>query len=262
VLVGGAGVAGMGFTVSLLISSLAFGGERLAEAKLGVLAADLVAPMLAWGVFRLVRRMPRTVRARQLVGTAEDILDLSDDVDPDRDHIRGPADAPVTLVEYGDFECPYCGQAESVLRELLTSFGDDVRYVWRHLPLNDVHGSAQLAAEASEAAHAQGSFWEMYDALLSHQDDLGPRGMVRLAEELSLDVERFRADLRGHAHAARVAEDVASADASGVSGTPTFFINGRRHQGAYDIDTLTAAVRAARGRARLVAAGRAPAPTA
>jgi protein-disulfide isomerase len=138
-----------------------------------------------------------------------------------------------------------------VIRELLASFGDEVRYVWRHLPLNDVHSGAQLSAEAAEAASAQGHFWEMYDAMLAHQDALTPRDLGRLAQELGLDVERFWSEIRGHEHAARVALDVASADASGVSGTPSFFINGRRHQGAYDIDTLSAAVRAARGRARL-----------
>ena len=255
VLAGGAAVAGIGFTVSILVSSLAFTGQRLAEAKLGVLASAVLAPLLAWAVFRVVKRLPANVRARQLAGTAQDILDLADDIDPDRDHVRGPDDAPVTLVEYGDFECPYCGQAESVIRELLASFGDEVRYVWRHLPLNDVHTRAQLSAEAAEAAGAQGRFWEMYEAMLAHQDALSPRDLGRLAEELGLDVERFWSEIRGHEHAPRVAEDVASADASGVSGTPTFFINGRRHQGTYDIDTLSAAVRAARGRARLVAAG-------
>ncbi len=251
---GGGAVAGIGFTVSLLISGLAFTGERLDQAKLGVLASAILAPLVGWAVFSFVQRLPSGVRARQISGTAEDLLDLSDDVDPERDHMRGSDDAPVTLVEYGDFECPYCGQAEPVIRELLASFGDDVRYVWRHLPLNDVHGSAQLAAEAVEAAHAQGAFWEVYDAFLSHQDALTPPDMTRIARELDLDVERFWAEIRRHEYAPRIAEDVASADASGVSGTPTFFINGRRHQGAYDIDTLTAAVRAARGRARLVAA--------
>jgi Na+/H+ antiporter NhaA len=251
-LAGGGAVAGIGFTVSLLISSLAFHGERLAQAKLGVLAAAILAPLVAWGVFGLVRRMPSRVRARQIVGTSEDILDLSDDVDPDRDHVRGAHDALVTLVEYGDFECSYCGQAESVVRELLASFGDDLRYVWRHLPLNDVHSGAQLAAEAAEAASAQGKFWEFYDALLAHQDALTPSDLRRHAEELSLDVERFWDELRHHEHASRVAEDVASADASGVSGTPTFFINGRRHHGAYDIDTLTTAVRSIRRRAGLL----------
>jgi Na+/H+ antiporter NhaA len=252
-LVAGGACAGVGFTVSLLISSLAFTGERLDEARLGALASVVVAPLLTFAVLRLVRRLPTTVRARQISRTAEDILDLSNDVDPARDHIRGPDEAPVTLVEYGDFECPYCGQAESVIRELLTLAGADVRYVWRHLPLNDVHPTAQLAAEAAEAAAAQGSFWDMYDLLLSHQDALGPRDLSRYAEQLGLDTGRFVEELRRREHAARVSEDVVSADESGVSGTPTFFINGRRHYGVYDIDTLTEAVRAAKRRARLVA---------
>jgi Na+/H+ antiporter NhaA len=253
-LAGGGAVAGIGFTVSLLISNLAFHGEQLSEAKLGVLASAILAPLLAWAVFAVIRRLPSEVRARQIAGTVEDILDLSEDVDPDRDHIRGPDDALVTLLEYGDFECPYCGQAEAVVRELLSSSTDDVRYVWRHLPLNDVHSSAQLAAEAAEAAAAQGKFWEFYDALFAHQGTYTPQDLVRYANELELDVDRFRDDLHRHEYTPRVAEDVASADSSGVSGTPTFFINGRRHQGAYDIDTLTAAVRAARRRASLVAA--------
>ena len=148
------------------------------------------------------------------------------------DHIRGPLEAPVTIVEYGDFECPYRGKAEPVIRELLAEYGD-IRYVWRHLPLNDVHPRAQLAAEASEAAAAQGRFWEMHDVLLEHQDALRPSDLVRHAESLDLDVDRFTEDLRAHRHAARVARDVDSADLSGVSGTPTFFINGRRHYGPY-----------------------------
>jgi protein-disulfide isomerase len=135
----------------------------------------------------------------------------------------------------------------------LRDFGD-VRYVWRHLPLNDVHPNTQLAAEAAEAAAAQGAFWEMYDLLLAHQDALRPDDLIAYAEQLGLDVERFTDDLRAHAGAARVAEDVDSADLSGVSGTPTFFINGRRHYGAYDIATLSAAVRAAGARASLTTA--------
>jgi protein-disulfide isomerase len=152
----------------------------------------------------------------------------------------------VTLLEYGDYECPYCGQAETVVRELLDSFGDELGYVWRHLPLSDVHPRAQMAAEAAEAAGAQGRFWDMHDTLLSHQDELLPMQIRRHAEQLGLDLERFAQDVHRRVHAPRVARDVASADESGVSGTPTFFINGRRHQGAYDIATLTAEVRAAR----------------
>ncbi|HWX74531.1 MAG TPA: Na+/H+ antiporter NhaA [Solirubrobacteraceae bacterium] len=254
-LVGGGAIAGVGFTVSLLISDLAFSGRQLDEAKLGALGSVIVAPLLGWSVFMIYRRLPRQFLARQIRATADDILDLADEVDPERDHIRGPDDAPVTLVEYGDFECPYCGQAERVIRDLLASFGDDVRYVWRHLPLNDVHTRAQLAAEAAEAAHAQGKFWEMYDALLANQDDLTPPNIGQLAERLGLDVDRFWNEVRHHEFAPRVAEDVASADSSGVSGTPSFFINGRRHFGAYDIETLTEAVNAALRRARLTGAG-------
>jgi protein-disulfide isomerase len=133
------------------------------------------------------------------------------------------------------------------VRELLVSFGDDLRYVWRHLPLSDVHFQAQLAAEASEAASAQRAFWEFSDTLMAHQDALGPMYLRRYAQELELDVERFSEEIRHHEHATRV-------DASGVTGTPTFFINGRRHYGAYDVETLTTAVRLARRRVRLLSA--------
>jgi protein-disulfide isomerase len=162
-------------------------------------------------------------------------------------------EAPVTMVEYGDFECPYCGRAEPVVRELLRDFGD-VRYVWRHLPLSDVHPNAQLAAEASEAAATQAAFWEMHDLLFDHQDALEPSDLMGYAEQLGLDIERFTKDVREHEGAAQIAEDVDSADLSAVSGTPTFFVNGRRHYGAYDVDTLSRAVRAARARAALDAA--------
>jgi Na+/H+ antiporter NhaA len=248
---GNGAVGGIGFTVSLLIAHLAFDGPQLAEAKVGVLAAAILASLVSWAVFRVIARLPAEVRARQALATAEDLLDLSDDVDPERDHIRGPDAAPVTLVEYGDYQCPYCGQAEVVVRELLDEFGDELRYVWRHLPLNDVHENAQMAAEATEAASAQGAFWPMHDRLLVSQDELSADDLRRHAEELGLDGERFWDELRRREYAERVAEDVASADTSGVAGTPSFFINGRRHQGAYDVDTLSAAVRAARAQTRL-----------
>jgi Na+/H+ antiporter NhaA len=250
----GGACAGIGFTVSLLISSLAFTGRRLDEARLGALFTVILAPAVARAAFAAVRRIPAPTRARQIGRTAEDILDLSEEVDPERDHVRGSDDAPVTLVEYGDFECPYCGQAEQAIRELLAEFGSEVRYVWRHLPLNDVHPSAQLAAEAAEAAGAQGRFWDMYDALLAHQDALEPSDLVRYAQELGLDAERVEEELRERKHASRVSEDVTSADESGVSGTPTFFVNGRRHYGVYDVDSLAEAVRAAKRRARGAAA--------
>jgi Na+/H+ antiporter NhaA len=251
-LAGGGTIAGIGFTVSLLVASLAFHGEQLAQAKVGVLSAALCASTLTWLVFRATALLPRRLRLRALLGTGETLVDLAVPADPERDHIRGPQDAPVTLVEYGDFECPYCGQAETVLRELLREVGD-VRYVWRHLPLNDVHANAELAAEAAEAAAAQGAFWPMHDLLLEHQDALTPADLMRYADELSLDVDRFTDDLEKHAGAGRVAEDVDGADRSSVSGTPTFFVNGRRHYGAYDIGALTRAVRAARARAAIAA---------
>ena len=171
--IGGGAIAGIGFTVSLLIAALAFDGAELREAKLGVLSAAILASTLTWLVFRGTAMLPRQARIRALLGGSAVLTDLAVPVDPERDHVRGPAEAPVTLVEYGDFECPYCGRAEPVIRELLADFGD-VRYVWRHLPLSDVHPRAQIAAEASEAAAEQGAFWEMHDLLLDHQGELAP----------------------------------------------------------------------------------------
>jgi Na+/H+ antiporter NhaA len=243
-------VAGIGFTVSLLIASLALSGTTLAEAKLGILSAALCASGLTWLVFRVVRMLPHRMKLRALLGTSEVIVDLMVPVDPGRDHMRGPAKSLVTVVEYGDFECPYCGQAEPAVRELLREWGE-VRYVWRHLPLHDVHPHAQLAAEAAEAAAAQEAFWEMHDMLMDHQDALMMRDLVSYARSLDLDMDRFTADLRTHVWADRVASDIDSADLSGVSGTPTFFVNGIRHYGAYDIGSLSAAVKAALARAKI-----------
>ena len=248
---GGGTIAGIGFTVSLLIATLAFTGTDLADAKIGILSAAVGASALTWLLFRATEYLPRRLRLRALIGGGEALTDLYRDVDPEHDHIRGPTESSVTVVEYGDFQCPFCGQAEPVVRELLHDFGE-IRYVWRHLPLNDVHPRAQLAAEASEAAAAQGMFWEMHDMLLDHQGALEPDDLIGYAEQLGLDTERFANDLRERVGAAAVADDVDSADLSGVSGTPTFFINGRRHYGAYDIETLSAAVRAAGARAVLM----------
>ncbi len=240
-------IAGVGFIVSLLIASLAFHGIELAEAKVGILSAALCASALTWLVFRVTAMLPKRLRLRALLGTTDTIVDLAVPVDPKRDHVRGPDRAPVTLVEYGDFECPYCGQAEPVIRELLADYGD-LRYVWRHLPLSDVHPHAQLAAEAAEAAAIQAKFWPMHDQLLDHQGELTARDLIRHAGELGLNTDQFARDLRNHAGEAQISEDTDSADLSGVSGTPTFFINGKRHHGAYDIATLSDAVRAARAR--------------
>jgi Na+/H+ antiporter NhaA len=250
----GAGViAGIGFVVSLLIASLAFHGTQLAEAKVGVLSAAVCASALTWIIFRVTAMLPKRLRLRALLGTAQTITDLAVPVDPEREHVRGPEKAPVTLVEYGDFECPYCGQAEPVVREVLADYGD-LQYVWRHLPLTDVHPNALLAAEASEAAARQGKFWEMHHQLLNHQDALSARDLIGYAGGLGLDTDQFTRDLRGRAGAAKIASDMDSADLSGVAGTPTFFINGQRHHGAYDIGTLSDAIRTARARAQLSAA--------
>ena len=243
-------MAGVGFIVSLLIASLAFHGIELAEAKLGILSAVVCASALTWLIFRVTAMLPKRLRLRALLGTEDTIIDLAVPVDPKRDHVRGPERAPVTVVEYGDFESPYCGQVEPVVRELLADYGD-LRYMWRHLPLSDVHPHAQLAAEAAEAAANQAKFWPMHDQLLDHQGELNAKDLIRYAAELGLNTDQFARDLRNHAGAARISEDIDSADLSGVSGTPTFLINGKRHHGAYDIATLSDAVRAARARSAI-----------
>ncbi|MFJ1706065.1 Na+/H+ antiporter NhaA [Kitasatospora sp. NPDC088346] len=244
----GGTIAGVGFTVSLLIATLAFEGDRLTEAKVGILSAVVCSAALTWAVTGVIGLLPRRRKIRALLGTAEGLIDLAVPVDVARDHIRGPLQAPVTLVEYGDFECPYCGQAEPVVRQLLAGFAD-IRYVWRHLPLHDVHPRAQLAAQAAEAAGLQGGYWEMHDLLLSRQEALRLDDLLGHAAQIGIDVARFRRDLHAHSSAVRVAEDLESADLSGVAGTPTFFVNGRRHHGAYDLATLSAAVREAGARA-------------
>jgi Na+/H+ antiporter NhaA len=240
-LIGAGVVAGIGFTVSLLIADLSFIGDDLRNAKFGVIAASALASGLAWLAFRWLRRVP--TRSNALTTRQRPPIDLTDPVDPEVDHIRGPAEAQLTLIEYGDFQCPYCGQAEAVTRDLLQAFGDDLAFVFRHLPLSDVHEHAEQAAEAAEAAGEQGKFWEMHDLLLSHQGALELEDLARHAADLGLDLDRFTEDLMSRRFAVRVARDVESADGSGVAGTPTFFINGRRHYGAYDIDSLTEALR-------------------
>ena len=242
-------VAGTGFTVSFLIISLAFHGPQLAEAKLGVLSGAIGATVATWLVFSGLNRLSPRTRLRALFGTASTVTDLAVPVDPERDHIRGPEkDALVTLVEYGDFECPYCGQAEPAVRGLIREFGE-LRFVFRHLPLTDVHPHAQLAAEGSEAAAAQGAFWEMHDMLMDHQGALTFRDLVGYADTIGLDTDKFSADLRKHTGADRIAEDIDSADLATVSGTPTFFINGNRYYGAFDLAALKAAIHTAKARA-------------
>jgi protein-disulfide isomerase len=161
----------------------------------------------------------------------------------ERDHVLGPATAPVTLVEYGDYECPFCGAAHRSVERVLQVMGNDLRFAFRHFPLSQIHPHAYQAAEAAEAAGAQGRFWEMHDLLFENQDRLGLRDLIGFAGALGLDLERFVTDLRGHAHAGRLREDFLSGVRSGVNGTPTFFVNGLRHDGGYDVEVLLEALR-------------------
>lgn len=232
-------VAGVGFTVSLLIADIAFTGTDLANAKLGILGASMLAACISVVTFAVIGR-------RRRIGTrgslAAPIIDLSDPVDPTVDHVRGDAAAPLVLVEYGDFECPHCLGAESTLHDLHERFGDDAAFVFRHLPLEDVHEHARLAAEASEVAATHGAFWPMHDLLFAHQNALTENDLLVYAGQLGLDTEQFARDLHHRRRALRVERDIASADDSGAAGTPTFFINGLRHRGGNDTAALTVAL--------------------
>jgi protein-disulfide isomerase len=175
--------------------------------------------------------------------TAEAVLTMP--VSEDRDHILGPSSAPVTLVEYGDFQCSHCGQAHYELQELAKEAGDRFRLVFRHFPMTQIHPNAQRAAEASEVAAAQGQFWPMHDTLFEKQDALDDHDLVMYAHELGLDVMRFRMELLEGRYTPRVREDFLSGVRSGVNGTPTFFINGRRHDGPWDAESLLVAIKEA-----------------
>jgi protein-disulfide isomerase len=163
----------------------------------------------------------------------------------ERDHAQGPADAPATLVEYGDYECAFCGQADPVVRAVQARLAPRLRFVFRHFPLTEIHPHGQAAAEAAEAAGAQGRFWPMHEVLYAQQAALDDADLLRYAGRLGLDQQRFVDELSGHRHEARVREHFMSGVRSGVNGTPTFFINGVRHDGPWDVDTLTEALRAA-----------------
>jgi Na+/H+ antiporter NhaA len=236
---GGAALSGIGFTISLLLIGLSFDSPKLRDqATVGVLLALGLATALGWVVFRL---------AAVLLGETSAGLPttVARPVDPARDHILGPASAPLTLVEYADFECPFCARATGVAKEVRKHFGDSLRYVFRHLPLPDVHPYAEVAAAAAEAAGAQGRFWDMHDLLFAHQDQLELEDLAGYAGRLGVDVEDFLRDIDEQRHASRIREDVADAEASGARGTPTFFVGNRRHQGPYDARTLIAELEAA-----------------
>jgi protein-disulfide isomerase len=161
----------------------------------------------------------------------------------DRDHVQGPASASVTLVEYGDYECPYCRAAAAIVQELQRLLPSQLRFVFRHLPLENLHPHARQAAEAAEAAASQGKFFEMHAALFEHQAALEGEDLMGYAAELDLDTARFRADLDAHTHASRVREDFRSGLRSGVRGTPTFYLDDIRYDGIVGVRQLVAAIR-------------------
>jgi protein-disulfide isomerase len=167
---------------------------------------------------------------------------LSVPVSADRDHIRGPARAPVTLVEYGDYECPHCRRAHYVLQDLMSEMDGQVQLVFRNFPLSQIHPHAQQAAEAAEAASAQGRFWPMHDTIYENQEALEEEDLMAYAEQVGLDLDRFQLELFQRTYAPRVREDFLSGVGSGVNGTPTFFINGIRHDGPWDLPSLAAAI--------------------
>ncbi|HET7028122.1 MAG TPA: Na+/H+ antiporter NhaA [Candidatus Limnocylindrales bacterium] len=242
-LVAASSVGGIGFTMSLLIAELSYSGPALEQAKLGVLAASIVAATLSIVLFQLVGLLPRDLLHRAEARTARPLADLVVPVDPTRDHVRGPLDAPLTLVEYGDFEDPSSAAAAPIVRDLVVRFEGRLKHVFRHLPLTDVHPNAALAAEAAEAAASQERFWEMHDRLFAHQDDLSRGDLLRGAREIGLDVARFERELESGDHAARVREDIVSADAAGVAGAPGFFVNDVAYRGPLDEAALEAALR-------------------
>lgn len=164
-------------------------------------------------------------------------------VSPDRDHMRGPVDAPVTLVEYGDYQCPYCGAAHPVVEMVRQRLRDRMRFVFRNFPLVDLHPHAEFAAQAAEAAGAQGKFWEMHDALFENQERLDPPAVAVYAQSIGIDLDRLARDLQSGEPAAKVAEDFMSGVRSGVRGTPSFFINGMRYEGSWDPPDLLEALK-------------------
>lgn len=238
---GGAALSGIGFTMSLLIIGLAFDStsDLGREATVGVLIAMVLATALGWLLF--------ATAARKWGETAADLpTTLEPGVVPGVDHVRGDPEAPLTLVEYLDFECPFCARATGMWKDLHAYFGADLRYVVRHLPMEDVHQHSWEAAVASEAAGRQGKFWEMHDLLFSRQDALETPSLIGYADELGLDVERFAFDLADPDVANLVQLSVDSAGLSGARGTPTFFVAGQRHRGPHDARTLIEALERAR----------------
>lgn len=237
---GGAALSGIGFTIALFIVDIAIEDPgRQAEARVGVLIASVLAFALGWAMFRITDWLspPEPIGHK-----------LLRPVDPERDHIRGDPAAPLTLVEYGDYECPFCSRATGAIDEVRAHFGDELRYVWRHLPLERAHPRAFDAARAAEGAALQDKFWEMGRQLFAHQDDLDWSDMYRYAVAIGLDIERFDEDVRQHASKVlhRVQDDAQDAEEMDLNSTPTFFVNGIRHKGPWDAASLIRALEAGR----------------
>ena len=237
---GGAALSGIGFTISLFIVDIAIAEPtRQDQARVGVLMASVIAFLAGWAIFRIT----------DFVSPPEPVgLKLIRPVDPDRDHIRGNPDASLTLVEYGDYECPFCSRATGSIDEVRAHFGEDLRYVWRHLPLERVHPRAFDAARAAEAAGLQGKYFEMGTQLFEHQDDLEWSDIYRYAVAIGCDIERFDHDVRVDPSKVlhRVQDDAQDAELMDLNSTPTFFVNGKRHKGPWDSASLIRALEAVR----------------
>lgn len=243
---GGAALSGIGFTIALFIVGLAIEDPEMQDlARVGVLTASVIAFVVGWAIFAVGDRL----RPPMAVGAK-----LARPFDPERDHYRGRPDAPYQIVEYGDFECPFCSRATGSIDAVIEHFGDDVRWVWRHLPLEAVHPHAKEAAQAAEAAALQGRFLDMARTMFAHQDRLTTDDLCRHARELGLDMDRFAEDLRSPAVVRRVEDDMLDAELMDLHSTPTFFIGERRHKRPYDSGTLIAALEAERERAEQEAA--------
>jgi protein-disulfide isomerase len=227
---GGAALSGIGFTISLFIVTLAIADPDTQDlARVGVLTASVIAFSLGWAIFTIADRLAPP----QPIGKV-----LVRPLDPERDHYRGRPDAPHQIVEYGDFECPFCSRATGSIDAVIEHFGDDVCWVWRHLPLETVHSHAKEAAQAYEAAALQGRFLEMSRIMFANQDALSADDLCRYAQEIDLDVDRFIDDMRSPRVMHRVEEDQLDAEMMDLHSTPTFFIGGKRHIGPWDSRTL------------------------
>ncbi len=233
---GGAALSGIGFTISLFIIEIAIADPaKQDQARVGVLMASVLALFLGWATFRITDWLSPPVA----VG-----MTLIREVDPDRDHMRGNPNAPLTLVEYGDYECPFCSRATGSIDEVRAHFGDELRYVWRHLPLERVHPHAIDAARAAEAAGLQGRYFEMGIKMFEFQDYLEWEHIYRYADGIGLDIDKFDEDLHSPKVLHRVQDDAQDAELMDLNSTPTFFVNGRRHQGPWDAASLIRALEA------------------